>query len=410
MEAGAVLESAWKKSVMKNDEFPGKRTGRQRAGWRRVANQALCLFAVATGSYAEPLENVGVTVSLSAAERRSFLGATGGDDRYDFPTIDYIEKTEQGTLRLTPRLLITEGFASDQRTFDYLALLQKGGPVDALQWTGEAEFTFMFPSLDVRLVNNSQRKLLISEVMVKVASSESDRRPLPFLAEGTEVFIFHVLNEGWAPMESCSVKFSISPREWKREPVPQFEKNLGRLDRSAAVDVSRELVQAGLSPQWVEREKKFREEDTEGEPDEELMKPFSATAYLAGVLSYSWRGQGGSLESHSVRFRVGVPLWVGPLGGGAAVAGRYEAMLRADGRDYAVPIPVSHRVDPGTTTRLLVRLGIPRTSRHRFNLQLRTTRGETVESGTIALDGLLPPTAAKQLEAEAAARKNPPSP
>lgn len=328
----------------------------------------------------------------------------------EFPTIDYVDKEENGALHLIPRLLVTKGFEGDRRTYDYMSLLQKGGPIESLWETGAAEITFMFPGLDLRVVNNSQRKLLFSEGLIKVASSESDPTPLPFVAETASYFTFNVLNEGWAPMESCSIKFSIGPNEWKRDPTPQFERNLGQVGRSSAVDVSRELVQAGLSPRWIDRVKAIRQNKAKDEPDPELTKPFSEVAYLAGVLAYSWKTASGSMQSHTVRFRVKVPLWVGPLGGPAPISGHYEAMLRADGKDYAVRIPVSQQVDPGTTKRLLVRLGVPRTSRHHFTLQLRTTRGETVESQAIVLDGLLPPAAAKQLEQESSARKKPPVP
>ncbi|MEY2563999.1 MAG: hypothetical protein QOH88_2192 [Verrucomicrobiota bacterium] len=397
---------------MNHDEMAKPKTRlRQRGGsWRRAGCHGLCLFALAMVAQGEPLANVGLTLSLSASEKKSFNSAASVEGSDMFPTIEYVEKTESGTLQLLPRLLVKRGVESEQHTFDYLALLQKGGPIDALWQTGAPEFTFMFPSVDVRVVNNSQRKLLFTEVLLNVASSEPDLTPLPFVAETVDYFTFKVLNEGWTAMESCSVKFSISPSEWKRDPVPQFEKTLGKLDRSAAVNVSAELVKAGLSPRWIERVKELRKKNEDGEPDEALMKPFSSNAYLAGVLSYSWRDQSGSLKASSVRFRVTVPLWVGPQGGPSAISGRYEAMLRADGRDYTVRIPVSHQVNPATTTRLLVRLGVPKTSRHRFNLQLRTTRGETVESGPVALDGLLPPAAAEQLKREAAAQKNPPPP
>jgi hypothetical protein len=146
------------------------------------------------------------------------------------------------------------------------------------------------------------------------------------------------------------------------------------------------------------------------EPHRELMKPFDGVAHLAGLLSYSWRDQAGAIKEHSVRFRVVVQLVYLSSGGPGPVTGRYETMLRPSGHNYLLRLPISQRVDPRTTTRFLVRLGLPRTSQHHFNLQLRTTRGETVESEPIVLDGLLPPAAAEQLKEEASRWKNPPAP
>lgn len=384
-----------------NDLVYRKRTS---CGARAIS--ALCLFASGIALQAEPLGNVGISVSLSAAEKSNFINAAKSEGGDAFPTIDYVERTEQGTLHLLPRLLMTNGFERDQRSFDYLALLQKGGPIENLGDIGPPRITFMFPSLDVRVVNNSARRLLFSEALVKVASSESDSTPLPFLgaseSENPEnYFAFFVLNEGWAAMESCSVKFSISASPWKRDPVPQFDRSLGKVARSTRVEIIRELIQAGLSPRWIEGVR------ADAQPDDALMKPFSGTAYLAGVLSYSWRSASGSVESRSVRFRVNLPLAYGPVGGPSSVSGRYEAMLRAEGREYSLRIPVSHQVDPGTTARFLVRLGVPRTSRHHCNLQLRTTRGETIESAPIVLEALLPPSAAEQLKKDAAPEKRP---
>jgi hypothetical protein len=85
-------------------------------------------------------------------------------------------------------------------------------------------------------------------------------------------------------------------------------------------------------------------------------------------------------------------------------------MLRSDARDYSLSVPVSQQIEPASSKRFLVRLGAPRTSRHQFNLQLRTSRGETVESDTVALSALVPPAVAEQLKQEAATRQKRPLP
>ena len=338
--------------------------------WPRIVlafQPILLLVLTVAPSRAEPLTNVGVTVSLSAEDQRQFMKEATGGESGGFPMINYVETTERGKLQIVPQFLISSGFGDTQRWFDYLALFKKGGPIEALGEIGPPRISFNFPSLDVRVVNNSQRRLLLSEAVIKVSSSESDLTPLVFIAasEGesdtaANYFAFFVLNEGWAPMESCSVKFSISTQPWKREPVAQFERTIGQVTRQTPVDISRELIQSGLPSRWIEEVK------SQHRPDENLMKPFSGLAYVAGSLSYSWHGQNGSTESNTVRFRVNVPLSYGPLGGPEPVAGRYEAMLRSDARDYSISVPVSHQIDPATSKRFLVRLGAPRTSRHPF--------------------------------------------
>jgi hypothetical protein len=81
----------------------------------------------------------------------------------------------------------------------------------------------------------------------------------------------------------------------------------------------------------------------------------------------------------------------------ASISGKYEAMLRRDGENYVVRLPISQHVARGGVSRFVIRLGVPCTSTHRFSFELKTTGNDSIVSEPITLNALLPRRAVEAL-------------
>jgi hypothetical protein len=126
--------------------------------------------------------------------------------------------------------------------FDYLTALSHGGSLETEFVPG---FNVNFPAFDLKVVNNTKQTLFFSETLIDVVSSKLDPTPLLFVAVADPLH-FSFFNDGWAPIETCSVRFSIKDSPWKKRPETYaFERNFGRFAETLDVDVSPELERVG---------------------------------------------------------------------------------------------------------------------------------------------------------------------
>ncbi len=386
-----------------------------------------------------PIEGLTLTVGLSAEAQRDFQKQLKDEDGDSFPVIDYVADRDKEGLRIQPRLLIPEAgerkSAGASKNRDYLALVEKGGPIEPI--TFSPEFSVGFPSLDVKLVNNSAKAVFFSEMLVQVESSQPDTTPLPLIFSGyDQVLFFRLVNEGWGPIESCTVKFHLVPKGKGKSAAPAqapktpaFEKTFGRFTEDLDVDVGDAAISAGIpakhvekARQYVVQEKKKLQLSLSGNEDSvehrqleaantklyteltaagsKKLGPFTdGVGRVIGSLTYTWNDAAGKAQTKTLGFQADV-LLVPPDGLGAPgpVTGRYETMLRTEGENYTLAVPISQPVRKGDVDHFLLRLGLPASSRHRLRVRLRATDGSYVESGPIALAGLLPRHAAADLQ------------
>jgi hypothetical protein len=87
--------------------------------------------------------------------------------------------------------------------------MKAGGPIDptAYNWV---PFSWDFPHLDVKLLNNSNETVLFSDFIFDVSSSRLD--PTPVLVVKPDVFQsnawhFLLLNEGWGAAPGLKLDF-----------------------------------------------------------------------------------------------------------------------------------------------------------------------------------------------------------
>ena len=71
-------------------------------------------------------------------------------------------------------------------------------------------FKCQFPTLDVVLVNNSGRTLVLSEAVLEVASSKPDFSPVVVVPSNTWDMKLTIKNEGWGETQQCRFAMQLA--------------------------------------------------------------------------------------------------------------------------------------------------------------------------------------------------------
>jgi len=392
--------------------------------WILISALAGCAVA------AEP---AGVGLSLSASSGIP-AGLTkeewSGPDSEEFPKLDYAGTTKDGCLLLRPRLTFR---SKGTKPVDYLEVLRAGGPLTPA--ITSSDINFSFPALDVKLVNNGKKSVHFSSAVLKVAKSAADPTPMPFLFSGySQVQCFDFMNEGWDVIDSVQFDFTLVPDMPKGPPPAElpFHRTFQRVKEHVRVPLTDELTKAGVAPELTNAGKAYiqaeavvdgllkkadsssnldenpefqKAEKAVADMSEAMMKlspkfagKFEKNCWAHGRLTLTWK-DGGEVRTQTLTFQTDILIFP-PDGLGAAgpVCGKYETMLRESGENYELPIDVSRIVKAGGVDRFVLTLGLPRTTLHELTLELKTTEGETLSSGPVAIEGLLPRSSAMMLE------------
>jgi len=86
-----------------------------------------------------------------------------------------------------------------------------------------AFFEWDFPELSVKILNNTERTLLVDEVVFNMSESVEDNRPVVVVVLGTYEGKAAFFNEGWGPVVDPLVRFNVKdPRNCMLDfPTPQ---------------------------------------------------------------------------------------------------------------------------------------------------------------------------------------------
>src|SRR5207302_9726733 len=105
-----------------------------------------------------------------------------------------------------------EGIAMEV-SFPYRDLLRRGGPIEPLSYSW---VPFMPPplSLDLRVVNNSSKTIIVNQAIFDVETSVPDREPLLLIKADprrSRIGYFELLNEGWSTVEDPLLHVQFRP-------------------------------------------------------------------------------------------------------------------------------------------------------------------------------------------------------
>lgn len=117
--------------------------------------------------------------------------------------------------------------------------------------------------------------------------------------------------------------------------------------------------------------------------------PRGIVAVLA-EFTYSWR-DGDRLTQQRLHVFTEVVLFARNLTGRPLPpSGTYAAKLEVEAQNYTRRIPLSHSLEPSEADRFLITLGVDRSSFHRLELSFPLSSGDTLRSGDISIEAVVP--------------------
>ncbi|PYI93319.1 MAG: hypothetical protein DME97_06180 [Verrucomicrobia bacterium] len=251
---------------------------------------------------------------------------------------------------------------------------------------------FGLPVLDFRVVNNSAEATFVRELILKVATSKPDNRPVLTwsktlnLADGEKELTLE--NDGWGVALDSKIENVVAtflPKGKEKKTTAPFQLPLGNIQTK-----SREVSMPSLIKEQFNVE---RISDSD-------------RARLSGSLTYSYVDSSGSKKPVVTPFAVNLinaasgppPPAEGPDNAD------YESIqvLDHDRQDYSVPCPVSVNLEPHKAYRFVVTLCSRQSTVHDFDVILALTNGAKIKLGHYRLEFYLPrslASAIKQLNA-----------
>ena len=244
---------------------------------------------------------------------------------------------------------------------------------------------FDLPSLDFRIVNNSSEATFVRELVLKVAKSTPDKRPVLVWPRKVNLREFPNLtleNEGWGVALDTkleNVKGIYAPGKKEKQTAEAFELPLGNIRNE-----SPEIPFSSLFKEHF-RVENFAETDR---------------AKFSGTLKYSYSGPAGEKITEAKRFAVTVvntewepePPAEGPLADFQSVQ-----VLDVDRENYAMPIPTSVNLEPRKAYRFVITLSSRQSAVHEFDVLAKLSNGAQIALGHYRLEYYLPRTMAPEI-------------
>ena len=120
---------------------------------------------------------------------------------------------------------VIEARSDDGRTIieprdPYLDLVRQSGELTPRRfWHTPWELSFEWPTLDVKLVNNTGQTVVFHEAVFCVRESRLDARPVPVIKGIAYGMYLPLYNVGWGPMIDCKIRFKLSLTTRGRQPL-----------------------------------------------------------------------------------------------------------------------------------------------------------------------------------------------
>lgn len=321
-----------------------------------------------------PNATIDVDVTLHE-ENRSFPASQYPNATIPLPlesTLKYVYERIDDTLRIKYEL-------------PYLALLSSGGPIQSFSRISiNSKFTWQYPKLAFKVVNNTSRTVFLSEATIEVTGSQLNKEPIVIIDNrfqyefGGEIHTqqlgsFHVVNEGWGKLVNASLTYQATTRGTTKCRFKGASGSiyLGTLsDRADVVIVPKEdedeCIKAGESFKYVDVTGSIQYE-TEDHHYQVLQ--FTTYVHLG-----------------SIRYQLGV----------VSVNAKYDVMLEVEKGRYVIRVPIAQEIKPGETDHFLLNIAGDKSARFDLRVSLRETNGISLPNKNVSLDLFKPHSEARR--------------
>ena len=370
----------------------------------RAAIRAVCVmiavaevFAVGTG--AQQLPKAVATMKISVT-----TGSTMG--RAAKPDLVWDQKTKlwmpRNTYVVQYDISSTPSRTTIQPRMQYLSLLAAGGPIDPISYTW-VPFEWGFPNLVLEVANNGREPLKLTSAVFAIRKSVLDPTPIPVISPDnyrSNARHFALTNEGWGEIGDSEADFNLLPLKSDGS-VDQYNPpfthtvKIGSVSDSMNVDVSAAFAKEGLD---LNKLPPSRGRDSISDDDPMFGKFKGGGARLVGQLRYKATTADGRTEPHAVKFSVEVWLYNEfRVGVPRPPSYDYEAKFQVTGTNYTETVPINKTIGPGAQERISIRLGVPKSSLHDFDVSLRSADAR-IDSVPIHLEMFIPRSGADYIQ------------
>jgi hypothetical protein len=320
-----------------------------------------------------------------------------------------------------------------EKSMDYLSNYEKGGIIEPIHFIW-VPFEWDFPNLDLKIVNNSDETIFLTEVVFDVEESRLD--PFPVLVIKPDSFRgnalhFLLLNEGWGEVRNLKARFHLTPIRRSgsapifEEPYPhevavgdfseRFNVNIADAFRDAGVDFDGLKLVGNV---WRWRGDGVTVRDSRGKDINmteveyarkraSCLGPFKeGGAIVSGELEFDGLILDGKSKKHKVKFVTEVWLYDEHLAGvPAPPTYQYGTKFQVEGKRYQRRVSISHVLKPQEADRFNIKIGMDKSSQHRFRLKLLYNNEQDIELPEILLTAFIPRSGIEYLQEESNTRQ-----
>ena len=268
------------------------------------------------------------------------------------------------------------------------------------------------PVLDVTIVNNSEKTILVNELLIDVEESYLDKNPFVLFHES--VGILSIEDRGWRSWKNAKFRFSLLPENQPFDGKYKFERILYPSEEGMSIPMYDCFVQSGIDftkicsssivykskhgeiPYWdscadadpasidtlkkllypIELRREIFLDETGEEKEGCYIDPYLV---LHGELIFD----------NNSRFKVGGTVrFISSEGWGAPYlecSRLVDVQLRTKGNNYTIKYPVSHYLKKGDVDRIAIQIDADKTSYHKFRVRLHNANQIDIKTDPIDL-------------------------
>ncbi len=238
---------------------------------------------------------------------------------------------------------------------DYLDKLQNRGFINGTPNT-YGRFEWSFPQLSVKLLNNTDRTVFLTEATLEVVSSRIVEEPV-LIVDDLSLNGLRFTNEGWGKVIAPKVQFSIIGADAESDMLlfaPQVHTVLiENFEDEAIIPLQRYV------------------------PERLRSKPI---VKVSGQIVY---GKDNDRKTLKFATRVSFRLYSGR---GVPPSYEYQAFFKAGEAPVTRHISIAQEIQPGEVEHFLLCIGTDKTCCNHLNLSFKTIDRKVIQAGVLALD------------------------
>lgn len=245
----------------------------------------------------------------------------------------------------------------------YLTRLSQGGPITGIDYWW-SPFKWQFPKLSVKIINNTDNTLFLTEANIDINSSEINTEPVLIIEENFyNVGNFDVINEGWGKVVNPTFDFGITSTD------------------SCEKDQTLEADKISIHKETFLEETRVSIIDYV--PSDLLGHP---SVCVFGEIYYTNQSQ----EERTIKFKTRVSL----IEPGADLPQPpnylYDVFLEAGKSNYSMSLPISQEIKPGEVDHFLVRVATDKSAQFNLAFSFRAVGGIELPANEVFLDIFVP--------------------